>query len=315
MKKKINSMKYYLAPMMGYSDCYLRSLAENLYGKNITTFSEMIVDKAIIFNEIKTLEKHFLEENQSAMQIAGSNPLEIKEAIQKLNKVDYINHINFNLGCPSSRVQENKLGLALTKEPELVKKCLGSITKYKNEISIKCRLGLGLEEDKDYIFFYLDLFSSFGINKIFIHCRNGILNLDTKKNRSIPKINYKLFLECKKNFPKLNLIPNGEINSRDTFEYLNKNEISHYMVGRQFAKDLLFIEKIGLHEIKNKKELILKSLIQFQSHKLFNLNLVKKSLFTLLYKIPNSKNIRNNIVLIKNIDQLYDYFESNVIWN
>ena len=81
-------MKYYLAPMMGYSDCYLRCLAENLYNENITTFSEMIVDKAIIFNETKTLEKHFLENNKSEIQIAGSDPKEIKEALQKLNKIE-----------------------------------------------------------------------------------------------------------------------------------------------------------------------------------------------------------------------------------
>jgi len=53
-------MKYYLAPMMGYTDCYLRNLAENLYGDSIQTFSEMIVDKAIIYNDIKTIQKHFL---------------------------------------------------------------------------------------------------------------------------------------------------------------------------------------------------------------------------------------------------------------
>ena len=54
-------MNYYLAPMMGYTDCYFRSLIENIYGNRILTFSEMIVDKAIIHNEIKTISKHFLE--------------------------------------------------------------------------------------------------------------------------------------------------------------------------------------------------------------------------------------------------------------
>jgi tRNA-dihydrouridine synthase len=53
-------MNYHLAPMMGYTDCYLRLLAEKLYKSQITTFSEMIVDKAIIHNEIITIDKHFL---------------------------------------------------------------------------------------------------------------------------------------------------------------------------------------------------------------------------------------------------------------
>ena len=96
-------MNYHLAPMMGYTDCYFRLLAEKLYKNHITTFSEMIVDKAIIHNETKTIDKHFLANNISSIQIAGSEPIEIKLAIQKLNKIDRINHINLNLGCPSSR--------------------------------------------------------------------------------------------------------------------------------------------------------------------------------------------------------------------
>ena len=83
-------MKYYLAPMVGYSDCYLRCLADNIYEENITTFSEMIVDKAIIHNEIKTLEKHFLKTNRSAIQLAGSDPKEIRESIQKLSQIESI---------------------------------------------------------------------------------------------------------------------------------------------------------------------------------------------------------------------------------
>ena len=64
-------MNYHLAPMMGYTDCYFRLLAEKLYKNHITTFSEMIVDKAIIHNETKTIDKHFLANNISSIQIAG----------------------------------------------------------------------------------------------------------------------------------------------------------------------------------------------------------------------------------------------------
>ena len=49
----------------------------------------------------------------------------------------------------------------------------------------------------------------FEIKTVYIHCRNGVLNLDTKKNRTIPKINYELFFKCKEVFPNMELIPNG----------------------------------------------------------------------------------------------------------
>lgn len=308
-------MKYYLAPMMGYTDCYLRNLAENLYEESIQTFSEMIVDKAIIHNEIKTIQKHFLNNNKSAIQIAGSDPQEIQQAINILNKIELIQHVNFNLGCPSSRVQENMLGLALTQNQDLVKKCLEKIIKYNGSFSVKCRLGLGLKEDKNYIYNYLELFLNLGIKDIFVHCRNGVLNLDTKKNRTIPQINYDLFLECKKNFPKLNLIPNGEIDNKETFDFLIQNNISNFMIGRQFAKDLLFLEKLSMHKIKNKQGAVNNFFNDIEDYKFLNLNLIKKSLFTILTNIPNAKNVRNDISTFKDINLLHGYLESSPIWN
>jgi tRNA-dihydrouridine synthase A len=308
-------MNYHLAPMMGYTDCYFRLLAEKLYKNHITTFSEMIVDKAIIHNETKTIDKHFLVNNISSIQIAGSEPIEIKLAIQKLNKIDRINHINLNLGCPSSRVQENKLGLALTQYPTLVRECLHSLKTYNQKISVKCRLGLGLEEDQNYIFEYLSMFQEFEIKTVYIHCRNGVLDLDTKKNRTIPKINYELFLKCKKEFSDMELIPNGEINDLETIHYLSENKITQFMIGRQFANDLLFVEKIGLIKIDNKKQIISDYLDSFEKYQYLNLNLLKKAIFTLLTKVKGAKKIKKDISEADSIIKIKNIFESNQIWN
>tara|TARA_A200000113_G_scaffold205141_1_gene201258 strand:+ start:1052 stop:1978 length:927 start_codon:yes stop_codon:yes gene_type:complete len=307
-------MNYYLAPMMGYTDCYFRSLIENIYGNRVLTFSEMIVDKAIIHNEIKTISKHFLEKNKSAIQIAGSDPQEIKRTINILNRIDIIKHVNFNLGCPSSRVQENMLGLALTQNYDLVKKCLFELINYKHEVSVKCRLGLGMNEDKNYIFSYLNLFKDIGIKKVFIHCRNGVLNLDTKKNRTIPQINYELFLECSKKFPEMELIPNGEVNDLETFNSFKSKNINKYMIGRQFSKDALFLEKLKLEKINDKTSLVLDSIKELDNYKYLNINLLKKSLFTLINNISNSKGIKKDISLIDNTKDLLNYIERKIIW-
>ena len=314
MNKRIFSMNYYLAPMMGYTDCYFRSLIENIYGNRVLTFSEMIVDKAIIHNEIKTISKHFLEKNKSAIQIAGSDPQEIKRTINILNRIDIIKHVNFNLGCPSSRVQENMLGLALTQNYDLVKKCLFELINYKHEVSVKCRLGLGMNEDKNYIFSYLNLFNDIGIKKVFIHCRNGVLNLDTKKNRTIPQINYELFLECSKKFPEMELIPNGEVNDLETFNSFKSKNINKYMIGRQFAKDALFLEKLKLEKINDKTSLVLDSIKELDNYKYLNINLLKKSLFTLINNISNSKGIKKDISIIDNTKDLLNYIERKIIW-
>ena len=315
MNKRIFSMNYYLAPMMGYTDCYFRSLIENIYGNRVLTFSEMIVDKAIIHNEIKTISKHFLEKNKSAIQIAGSDPQEIKRTINILNRIDIIKHVNFNLGCPSSRVQENMLGLALTQNYDLVKKCLFEFINYKYEVSVKCRLGLGMNEDKNYIFSYLNLFNEIGIKKVFIHCRNGVLNLDTKKNRTIPQINYDLFTECTKKFPEMELIPNGEVNDLETFNFFKSKNINQFMIGRQFSKDTFFLERLKLEEIENKTPLIMNSIKDLDNYKYLNINLLKKSLFTALNSMSNSKKIKKDLSIIDNTKDLLNYFERSLIWS
>ena len=95
------------------------------------------------------------------------------------------------------------LGLALTQNYDLVKKCLFELINYKHEVSVKCRLGLGMNEDKNYIFSYLNLFKDIGIKKVFIHCRNGVLNLDTKKKiEQFHKLTMNYFWSVQKNFLK-----------------------------------------------------------------------------------------------------------------
>ena len=171
-----------------------------------------------------------------------------------------------------------------------------------------------MNEDKNYIFSYLNLFKDIGIKKVFIHCRNGVLNLDTKKNRTIPQINYELFLECSKKFPEMELIPNGEVNDLETFNSFKSKNINKYMIGRQFSKDALFLEKLKLEKINDKTSLVLDSIKELDNYKYLNINLLKKSLFTLINNISNSKGIKKDISIIDNTKDLLNYIEGKIIW-
>ena len=202
-----------------------------------------------------------------------------------------------------------------TQYPTLVRKCLHALKTYNKKISVKCRLGLGLEEDQKYIFEYLSMFQEFEIKTVYIHCRNGVLNLDTKKNRTIPKINYELFFKCKDVFPNMELIPNGEINDLETIKHLSDNNINQFMIGRQFANDLLFIEKLGLVAIDNKIQIISDYLDSFEDYQYLNLNLLKKAIFTLLSKVNGAKKIKKDVSEADSIIKVKNIFESNQIWN
>ena len=123
------------------------------------------------------------------------------------------------------------------------------------------------------------------------------------------------FLNAKKNSPNMELIPNGEINDLETINHLLDNKISQFMIGRQFANDLLFIEKLGLIEIDNKIQIISDYLDNFDDYKYLNLNLLKKAIFTLLSKVNGAKKIKKDISEADNIIKVKKIFESNQIWN
>ena len=309
-------MIFHVAPMMGYTDYYFRNLMHFLYEDKVRTYSEMIVDKAIIFNTEKTLTKHFCTLNKSVIQIAGSNPNEISQCLKIINNIPYISEINFNLGCPSSRVQENKLGLALTQYPEEVHNCLKEFSKSKKIVSVKCRLGLGLDEDQDYIYNFLEMFKSNNITKVIIHCRNGVLNLNTKKNRTIPKINYQLFFKCLKDFPNIKLIPNGEIGNIDTINNFSNNNIKDVMIGRKFFDESLFLHNnriIEIHDIDTKVLNYLSFMLQYP---IVKKNLIQKSLLTLLTNVKDSKKYKKKILNAQTIDEILSIFERReIIWN
>ncbi|MDB9825143.1 tRNA-dihydrouridine synthase family protein [Alphaproteobacteria bacterium] len=309
-------MIFHVAPMMGYTDYYFRNLMHFLYEDKVRTYSEMIVDKAIIFNTEKTLTKHFCTLNKSVIQIAGSNPNEISQCLKIINNIPYISEINFNLGCPSSRVQENKLGLALTQYPEEVHNCLKEFSKSKKIVSVKCRLGLGLDEDQDYIYNFLEMFKSNNITKVIIHCRNGVLNLNTKKNRTIPKINYQLFFKCLKNFPNIKLIPNGEIGNIDTINNFSNNNIKDVMIGRKFFDESLFLHNnriIEIHDIDTKVLNYLSFMLQYP---IVKKNLIQKSLLTLLTNVKDSKKYKKKILNAQTIDEIFSIFKRReIIWN
>ena len=113
----------------------------------------------------------------------------------------------------------------------------------------------------------------------------------------------------------MELIPNGEINDLETIKHLSENNINQFMIGRQFANDLLFIEKLGLVVIENKIQIISDYLDNFEDYKYLNLNLLKKAIFTLFSEVTGAKKIKKDISEADSIIKVKNIFESNQIWN
>ncbi len=101
----------------------------------------MVVDEAINRGDKKKLLEFNINEKPVALQLGGSAPKLLAEATKIGEDFGY-DEINLNLGCPSKKVEKNRFGACLMKEPNLVADCLSkmqSVTKLP--VTIKTRIG------------------------------------------------------------------------------------------------------------------------------------------------------------------------------
>ena len=220
-----------VAPMMDCTDRHERYFLR-LISKNTLLYTEMIVDEAINRGDKKKLLEFNINEKPVALQLGGSSPKLLADATKIGEDFGY-DEINLNLGCPSKKVEKNKFGACLMKEPNLVADCLSkmqSVTKLP--VTIKTRIGYDDVEDYENFHKFISILKSTGIKTFIIHSRKAMLGKFTpKQNLNIPPLKYDYVYRLKKDFPKDEIIINGGITNTDEIkDHLKKTD--GVMIGR-----------------------------------------------------------------------------------
>ncbi len=223
--------KVSVAPMMDCTDKHERYFLR-LISKNVLLYTEMIVSEAIDRGDKKKLLSFNLNEKPVALQLGGSSPKLLANA-SKIGEEFGYDEINLNLGCPSKKVQKNKFGACLIKEPNLVAECLSAMQSSTNlPITVKTRIGYDNVEDYENLYNFIDILKSTGIKTFIIHARKAMLGKFTpKQNLNIPPLKYDMVYKLKKDFKDLEIIINGGIT---TIEQVKKNlkKTDGVMMGR-----------------------------------------------------------------------------------
>jgi len=245
MKKMVS-----VAPMMDCTDRHDRYFLR-LISKNIKLYTEMIVSNAIIKGDKDFLLKFNLLEKPLVLQIGGSNPKELAQATKIAEGYGY-DEINLNLGCPSKKVQKNKFGACLMKEPNLVGECINEM---KNAcslpITVKTRIGFDDYEDYEYLKKFITIIKNAGSETFIIHARRAILTkLTPKQNLNIPPLNYSFVYDLKKDFKNDTVILNGGIDSIDKIK-THLKKVDGVMIGRAAYHSPYFLADIEKEIFKN----------------------------------------------------------------
>ena len=217
-----------------------------LMSKNVMLYTEMVATKSAIHGDRKKILSFSPEEKPLALQVGGSNKDELAE-VAKIGEDMGYDEININLGCPSKKVQKNKFGACLMKEPELVAECINSmVSACKIPVTAKTRIGFDDVEDFDYLNNFIRQMRDAGTQTFILHARKAMLSgLSPKQNLNIPKLNYDMVYKIKKENPNLEIIINGGITKVSEIKD-HLNYCDGVMIGRSIYQNpysLVEIEK------------------------------------------------------------------------
>jgi tRNA-dihydrouridine synthase A len=246
--------KISVAPMMDCTDRHDRFFLR-LMSKNVMLYSEMVATKSAIHGDRKKILSYSPEEKPLALQVGGSDKKELSEVAKIAEDMGY-DEININLGCPSKKVQKNKFGACLIKEPDLVSECINKmVNSCKIPVTAKTRIGYDDVEDFDYLNGFINKMKSAGCKTFILHARKAILKgLSPKQNLNIPKLNYPMVYRLKKENPDLEIIINGGISKIEEI----KNHLKMcdgVMIGRSIYQNPYSLVEIEREIFDTKKSL------------------------------------------------------------
>ena len=235
--------KVSVAPMMDCTDRHDRYFLR-LISKNVMLYTDMIVSEAIKRGDKKKLLTFNLKEKPLALQIGGSSPKILAEATKIAENYGY-DEINLNLGCPSKKVQKNKFGACLMKEPNLVGECVNEMINATTlPVTVKTRIGIDDIEDYGYLKKFITIIKNAGAKTFIIHARRAILNkLTPKQNLNIPPLNYNFVYKIKKDFPNDAIILNGGVDSINKIQ-AHLEKIDGVMIGRAAYHSPYFLAEV-----------------------------------------------------------------------
>ena len=253
--------KVSVAPMMDCTDRHERYFLR-LISKNTLLYTEMIVSEAIDRGDKKKLLSFNINEKPVALQVGGSSPKLLANAAKLGEEFGY-DEINLNLGCPSKKVQKNKFGACLMKEPDLVAECLSEMQNSTNlPVTIKTRIGYDEKEDYENLYNFISKLKNTGVSKFIIHARKAVLGKFTpKQNLNIPPLKYDVVYKLKKDFKNDQVIINGGITSTDQIqEHLTK--VDGVMIGRAVYHSPYFLAEIEKNIFNNNNVLTRQEVIE-----------------------------------------------------
>lgn len=296
------SRVFCVAPMLDWTDRHCRYF-HRLISRHALLYTEMITTGALIHGDrdrFLTLNK---EEHPVALQLGGSDPDDLGICTKMAEDYGY-NEVNLNIGCPSDRVQNGRFGACLMADPERVAECIIAMKRSVHiPVTVKSRIGIDDQDSYPELAHFIATLADAGCKTFIIHARKAWLNgFSPKQNRDIPPLRYEMVYQVKQDFPGLEIILNGGINTLGQGKNM-LNFVDGVMLGREVYHRPFLLAKVdeiffqASNDGKSRVEIILQLIpyIQQQLRSGVRLNNISRHILGLFHGQPGAKNWRRYI--------------------
>lgn len=310
-----------LAPMAGFGDIAFRRICKD-YGAGLTV-TEMISAKGLLYKNTKTEQMLRLGENESpsCAQLFGSEPKVFEEVIKNSPLLKKFDIIDINMGCPVSKVTKAGEGSALLLDIKTACDIVSACKKATDKpITVKFRIGWDL--DNIVAVPFAKEITACGASMLAVHGR-------TTKQLYGGKADWDI-IEQVANAVNVPVIGNGDIDGATVCMHRLKSSCMGVMIGRGalgrpdiFADILSEASRFGNTEsgMEYKQngsallEIILKH-IQYMTEyfpERYTVTNMRKHLAYYLRGVPSSKEFKNKINWIEDLDELKNELSTHML--
>ncbi|USG62929.1 tRNA dihydrouridine(20/20a) synthase DusA [Sneathiella marina] len=256
-----------IAPMMDWTDRHDRYFLRLITSRALL-YTEMVTTGAILFGDADRHLRFDPAEQPVALQLGGSSPDDLAKCCEIADTYGY-QEINLNVGCPSDRVQNGRFGACLMAEPKTVAACVAAMKSATSlPVTVKNRIGIDNLDSYAHLTEFTETVAAAGCETFIIHARKAWLTgLSPKENRTIPPLDYDRVYQLKQDYPNLEIIINGGIQSTDEIDR-HIEQVDGVMIGREAYQNPYFLAQIdklyfGLEETAPERREVVERILPY----------------------------------------------------
>lgn len=211
-----------LAPMAGVTDLIFRRICKSM--GSALSVTEMISAKGLIYTQKETLKiADINEEGKTAIQLFGSEENSLRKAVNIVNEIGP-DLLDFNMGCPATKIIKNKEGSALMTDPKKAEALLKALVEEAAmPVTVKIRLGWD-QQNKNFLNI-AQRAKQAGVAAVALHAR-------TRDQYYSGQADWGAIAQLKKAV-KIPIIGNGDIwQGEDALRIMEETGCDMVMVGR-----------------------------------------------------------------------------------